>query len=802
MDETQEDDSNGVSTETNQAGPTEDALDSLLSVELSSSQLEPVTEALPEFEHEAKTGSKAHSEYQPEPEAETLPQTERNKDENGTAGQPFSIDDDTAGENNGTTAPSAQPDAQAQASTAPRHQPQASSNGPFPPDTVTDGRVRKNPVPNTYIAKVTERDGNFDVMQMGHGRASMDARDLAAKRSSEATQTAAEEAVRNGQNGMARREHVWKPTDPNMTAPPPPDRPQEHVRAPVGPPPKDVKDEQARLLTFLRSLHPVIVVDQLCKALAYFGGIPGAPAPQDPNAFPKSAKGNGSGGAMVSWVAEIFPPADFTKPPFTNFPHNLPSMGYIGPGGQAPGPAYDPNGSKKNQPSDPSAPVKRPRGRPKGSKNSKFRKDKGAKKLKPGDVPPHADGTPWRPGDGGATVDLTQDTNSSQPAQPPDNAASSPTAAQPPTDTTPAKASQADLDSSVAATPGSRKRGRPKGSKTRAKAIPVPNLPRSTEAVHSAPGPPGSPLASVARATNDATTTQYHSPYKAAPAQRKPSAQETTLSQHAQGWVDPPVPSLIEPALDPVPEPLPQRTPPSRVAAAENSSKAKNLKRRKQQLHAPLALPTPLFREPPVPVQPEQLPQQDQSERRQLPEQTEASQAKRRRTVNGARPTSAASNTNSQSQTPVLSTSIASNSVTSTSTSARFGAHGVIGRAPAKRPSPGQMPQQHYQPPPQQQQYQKSGQGQSPTLSCAPQINSSYPQQPQQGYYAQGQQQQYTQPGYQNSLGGTSSANSNQQFSYDNDYTGQTPYALSARRAVEDGSNFGNQSMYDQFGRR
>jgi hypothetical protein len=135
--------------------------------------------------------------------------------------------------------------------------------------------------------------------------------------------------------------------------------------------PGETKEQQARLLTLLRTLQPVAVVDQLCKALAYFGGVPEAPPPQD-GKFPESAEANGSGAVFVGWVAEIFPDLDaqgrrktravrVTNPPVT--------------------PAA---------PATPAAPVaatatvqiveKRGRGRPKGSKASKFRSDKGVKK--------------------------------------------------------------------------------------------------------------------------------------------------------------------------------------------------------------------------------------------------------------------------------------------------------------------------------------------------------------------------------------------------------------------------------------
>lgn len=96
------------------------------------------------------------------------------------------------------------------------------------------------------------------------------------------------------------------------------------------------------------------VVDQLCKALAFFGGVPDAPPPRD-GKFPESAEANGSGSVFVGWIAEIFP--------------NLDAQGKRIPRPfRAPEPLVAP------------APEKRGRGRPKGSKASKVRSDKGIKK--------------------------------------------------------------------------------------------------------------------------------------------------------------------------------------------------------------------------------------------------------------------------------------------------------------------------------------------------------------------------------------------------------------------------------------
>lgn len=108
-------------------------------------------------------------------------------------------------------------------------------------------------------------------------------------------------------------------------------------------------------MTLLRSIEPITVVNQLCKALAYFGGIPDASPPKE-GKFPESDEANGSGAVFVGWLNEIFPDLDS-------------------------------QGRRKARPfrAPPSPPIvqtteKRGRGRPKGSKASKARSDKGIKK--------------------------------------------------------------------------------------------------------------------------------------------------------------------------------------------------------------------------------------------------------------------------------------------------------------------------------------------------------------------------------------------------------------------------------------
>jgi hypothetical protein len=103
--------------------------------------------------------------------------------------------------------------------------------------------------------------------------------------------------------------------------------------------PIDIKMEQARLLKLLQSIPPVAVVNQLCRAIVHFGGTPSAPPPAD-GYFPQSVSSNGSGDLFISWVSEVFPSTLTLSEPA--IPRSI------------------------AQPK----PLARPRGRPKGSKNS------------------------------------------------------------------------------------------------------------------------------------------------------------------------------------------------------------------------------------------------------------------------------------------------------------------------------------------------------------------------------------------------------------------------------------------------
>ncbi|KAG5998052.1 hypothetical protein E4U52_001887 [Claviceps spartinae] len=114
--------------------------------------------------------------------------------------------------------------------------------------------------------------------------------------------------------------------------------------------PSETKFEQARLLTLLRSLNPDVVVNQICKAVTYFGGIPMGPLPPDYSAFPDSATGYGSGSNFIGWLSEIFP---ITTPP----------------------------GTERAAVHETALPPKKRRGRPKGSKSTKVRSDKGGRHV-------------------------------------------------------------------------------------------------------------------------------------------------------------------------------------------------------------------------------------------------------------------------------------------------------------------------------------------------------------------------------------------------------------------------------------
>ncbi|KAK7988191.1 hypothetical protein PG989_008506 [Apiospora arundinis] len=224
----------------------------------------------------------------------------------------------------------------------------------------SDGRVR-NPIPSKLKGKTDLMKGNFNVMHMElSNRNESQARYEAAKRNSESTALQAKLAETPHYVSHHRRANYARPrpgktpTDSDAAAPAVPAAPASASTPTPVPEPhqalsaSEVKAEQARLLTLIRSLPHATVVDQVCKALAFFGGIPDAPPPAD-GKFPESGEANGTGNLFVGWISEIFP--DLTRPQ------------------RPPAP-----------PAAPAAPARRPRGRPKGSKATKVRRDKGLKK--------------------------------------------------------------------------------------------------------------------------------------------------------------------------------------------------------------------------------------------------------------------------------------------------------------------------------------------------------------------------------------------------------------------------------------
>ncbi|KAM7190620.1 hypothetical protein V8F20_009637 [Naviculisporaceae sp. PSN 640] len=350
-----------------------------------------------------------------------------------------------------------------------------------------DGRIR-NPVPSKLKGKTDGSKGNFSVLHMEvAGRTEATERDAQAKRTSESTALAAKRAFENGYVSHRRSRFVHVPDETTETPPPKPFIPSVVTQpAPVPgtastsgqPEPvftrrsplnsEETKSEQARLLTLLRSLHPLLVVDQICKALAFFGGIPGAPPPPD-GSFPESAEANGPGSLFVGWIAEIFPKL----------------------GGNGSQPARSPGRQL-----DSTETLKRRRGRPKGSKATKARKDKGIKKgpIKPStgsdqSRPPPAVDESWVDIDEGEEEEDEEDDR----ADPPDNvdanvmllaqASGAQPNSQPSTqqeaqqramgvESTPVRTAlpgNSGNGNPNDGTPSTKKRGRPKGSKNRPK---------------------------------------------------------------------------------------------------------------------------------------------------------------------------------------------------------------------------------------------------------------------------------------------------------------------------------------------
>ncbi|KAI1004286.1 hypothetical protein K3495_g3924 [Podosphaera aphanis] len=182
-----------------------------------------------------------------------------------------------------------------------------------------DGRVR-NPVPSKLKGKTDTKQGNFAVMQMGsssgkkdtaHGRDIAAERDAAALKTSEATVYRAKAAQSDHYVPPTRRIQDGAINHPSVSGrlpyvPPEKQRPKSLS-------PMEIKREQARLLVLLKIISPVTVVDQICKAIAYFGGVPGASPPND-GVFPESAKTKNNGALFIEWLAEIFPDVSIQSP--------------------------------------------------------------------------------------------------------------------------------------------------------------------------------------------------------------------------------------------------------------------------------------------------------------------------------------------------------------------------------------------------------------------------------------------------------------------------------------------------------
>ncbi|KAI1415656.1 hypothetical protein F5Y13DRAFT_207334 [Hypoxylon sp. FL1857] len=316
-----------------------------------------------------------------------------------------------------------------------------------------DGRVR-NPVPSKLKDVNEQMKGNFSVMHMdvASHRAS-EGRDAAAKRTSESTALQAKLAQTDTYVSHQRRANYPRPPGLKQFTSPKKSTSIEPVPVSDNTGPTqpltiaETKTEQARLLTLLRTLQPTLVVDQLCKALAFFGGIPDAPPPAD-GKFPESAEANGSGSLFVGWIAEIFPNLD---EPRRRAP--VPAIQYVHP--------------------------RRPRGRPKGSKASKSRSDKGIKKGTKGtsNQPQEPQDDSWIDVEEGVIVlngddDLVEvgEALGNVPSTPP----RAPDAAQ--FNNTPATGSTGgfkSINDAATIAPGSnaKRRGRPKGSKNRPKEL-------------------------------------------------------------------------------------------------------------------------------------------------------------------------------------------------------------------------------------------------------------------------------------------------------------------------------------------
>lgn len=184
-----------------------------------------------------------------------------------------------------------------------------------PVRSITRGRpsskgknISRSSVPTGLKGKqLSTRDGQFSIMHLGgtgHEMAEPNERCSVGQRSSEMVVENAKRALTNPSRpvrnvsrmaAMAAMVHD-QPTQVSSVP----------TRRTTSLSPVEVREEQARLRALLQSIKPTTVVDQICKALAFFG----TPTPSTPDDFPDSAEANGKGSLFVGWMAEIFPELD------------------------------------------------------------------------------------------------------------------------------------------------------------------------------------------------------------------------------------------------------------------------------------------------------------------------------------------------------------------------------------------------------------------------------------------------------------------------------------------------------------
>ncbi|KAJ2905079.1 hypothetical protein MKZ38_006472 [Zalerion maritima] len=344
-----------------------------------------------------------------------------------------------------------------------------------------DGRIR-NPIPSRLKGRTDGKSGKFIVMHMEiENRQEPADRDAAAKRTSEITVMAARKAEADGYRAVRRRippmdhmsipkaphgqqqqqqrqqqhhhhhhHHHQRGTQPASYPRPKPSRPYVPRAGPLTA--EEAKTEQGRLLTLLRNLDPVQVRERLCSAISFFGSSPDGPSPED-DTFPQSAEGNGQGSLFLGWVSEIFPPLDPNAP--------RPRGGVVV------------NGV-----------VRRPRGRPRGSKTKnkgitkKSKKNASALEDQPNDSNDPNGNDSWVDIED-AALEVGNDTAEAM--------ATIATASEGMQATTsggggrePNLGQQAESQTAqTSSSPATKRRGRPKGSKNRPKAD-----------GHAGPGPP------------------------------------------------------------------------------------------------------------------------------------------------------------------------------------------------------------------------------------------------------------------------------------------------------------------------